>query len=822
MAINTTQELFERLLKATMPDEVRLILTEIGDVSDIGLEKPFGKLNLCWQAYGNTTSNYSTIGLASKPGRSLTERITNAIDAVLEEHSARIAQQESSPQEAVNKWFGRPYSTANSGLFDWKYSQGNFDRKVGVIMSDSGQKEAPTVDVLDFGVGILPDSFPSTILSLQGGNKITRKYLVGAFGQGGASTLAFSDYVLVVSRHSQNPNTVAFTLIKEITLGENYKENCYAYLSLKNSYGVATVPSFELSSDIKLYDTEENLRGMNLLKSGTLVRHYAFRLTNIYKALSPTEGNLYHYLHYSLFDPLIPFQIIDLRGKDPRYEIVTGSRNRLMKLASKGEAADSELDDSNTEYKLYKPFAFITPYGATTPCIKIEYWVVFNYERKKNKKTGAEYKDLRTDSNALYVQRKHPAVLTLNGQNQGELTVSQVSKDLGLDLVSKHLVIHIDATEAPINVKRLLFTTNREMLRDGDVLESIKAELREILKEDTALAALEKLLEEKEISEVTDSTDDEVKKEIVKLLREAGFMPNAEGDTVRKGDGSETDILNSDPPDDPPPPPPSPTPLLTLPYPQVTRFEIVSPQDILKVRLNKSGLIVVETDADSRFRNEVRIKFEPENLEISSYFPLDGGRVRWRVKASQNAKAGDKGRVIVSLTKPNGDQIKDEVGFEITEPIDKPAKEEKGFVPDFAVLPASPGDANWAKAWENIAEDSDEVFTVAYVAKKIGDKTIVYYSTVFPAFKETIDKLKISNSTLLKFFETNYKVWIGYHGILQYNGQQNEFFSDEDQEKQIQKEREKDRVLVAQMQVKQALKSAELMYKFSKQAVTAL
>ncbi|MCB9056141.1 MAG: hypothetical protein H6549_09795 [Chitinophagales bacterium] len=822
MAINNVQELFEQLLKSTTPEQVRQILTEIGDVSDIGLDKAFGKLNLSWQPYGGTTSNYSTIGLASKPGRSLTERITNAIDAVLEEHSVKIAQQESSPQDAVNKWFGRPFSTSNSGLYDWKYSQGNFDRKVGIVMSDSGKKEAPTVDVLDFGVGILPDSFPSTILSLQGGNKITRKYLVGAFGQGGASTLAFSEYVLVISRHFQNPNTVAFTLIKEITLGENYKENCYAYLCLKDLNQVITVPSFQLNDEIKLYDAEESLRGMKELKNGTLVRHYAFRLTNIYKALSPTEGNLYHYLHYSLFDPLIPFQIIDLRGKDPRYEIVTGSRNRLMKIASKAEATDSELDDSNTEYKLYKPFAFITPYGSTTPCIKIEYWVVFNYEKKKHKKTGVEYRDLRTDSNALYVQRKHPAVLTLNGQNQGELTVSQVSKDLGLDLVSKHLVIHIDATEAPINVKRMLFTTNREMLRDGDVLESIKKELREILKEDTDLAALEKMLEEKEISEVTDSTDDEVKKEIVKLLREAGFMPNAEGDSIRKGDGQDTDVPTPNTPNDPPIQPVPTPPLLTLPYPQVTKFEIVLPKEDLHVRLNKSGLIFVETDADSRFRNEVRIKIEPETLEISSYFPLDGGRIKWRVKASQNAKIGDKGKIIVSLTKPNGDQIKDEADFEIIEPIEKPAKEEKGFVPDFAVLPVSPGDDNWYKAWENVPEDSEEVFTVAYVPKKIGDKTIIYYSTVFPAFREMIDKLKISSSPLLKFFETNYKVWIGYHGILQYNGLQNEFFSDEEQEKQIHKERERDRTLVAQMQVKQALKSADLMYKFSKQNAAAV
>ena len=36
-----------------------------------------------------------------------------------------------------------------------------------------------------------------------------------------------------------------------------------------------------------------------------------------------------------------------------------------MKIVAKSE---SELDGSNTEYKLYRPFAFIKPFGAVTPC----------------------------------------------------------------------------------------------------------------------------------------------------------------------------------------------------------------------------------------------------------------------------------------------------------------------------------------------------------------------------------------------------------------------------------------------------------------------
>lgn len=814
MAINSVQELFNQLLKATTPQEVKNILSEIGDVTDIGLDNPFGKLKLHWHAYGDTTSNYSTIGLASKPGRSITERITNAIDAILEEHSLKVAAKPNSPQAAVNEWFGRPFSNAESGLFNWKYSEGNYDRKAGLVLCDSGIEEAPTVDVVDFGIGISPDNFPKTILSLQKGNKITKKYLVGAFGQGGSSTLEFSEFVFIFSRNVQNPNIVSFTLIKQITLSDDYKDNCHAYLAFTNEQGEQTVPSFTLNETIKLYDNDK-VR-LNEFKYGTVVRHYAFRLTGIFRAIGPREGNLYHYLHCSMFDPLIPFQIIDIRQKGDKLnqQISTGSRNRLMKLYAK---ADSEIDGSNSECKLYRPFAYIRPYGATTECVKIEYWVIYNYEKKKDKKTGAEYYDLRSESNSLYVQRRHLAVLTMNGQNQGELTVSQVSKDLGLDLVSKHLVIHIDATDAPMNVKRQLFTTNREMLRDGDVLESIKQELRRILKEDTELAALEKQLEEKEISEVTESTDDEVKKQIVKLLREIGFTPSAEGDTTRQGNGDNSDNPTPPPPPFPPPPPEPIPPLATLPYPDVTRFEIVSPKEKMEIHLNKTGVVLAETDADSKYKDDIKMKIEPESLEVSSYFPLHGGRIKWRLKTTEGAKVGDKGKISISLTKPNGDQLRDEVEFEVLEAKQKPSKDERGFIPDFEVLPTTPGDDNWSKAWENISEESEDRFSVAYVTRKIGNKTIVFYSTVFTPFKTMSDNLKIKNSPLYKFFETNYKVWIGYHAILQFNSQQNDN-SDvtDEQEKRIEQEREKERALVAQMQVKQALNSSELMFSLSK------
>ena len=183
MAITSVEQLFEALLQTTQTHEVRAILTDIGDSSESALDKPFGPLNLQWHAFGDSTSNMSTVGLASKAGRSLTERITNMFDAVLEDRRPHSIVPPRSPRLAAQQWFGRQVTGPGEGLFNWKYATTGIDKRLHVVLSASGNENAPTIDVLDDGVGISPKYMPRTILSLQEGNKINKHYLMGAFGR---------------------------------------------------------------------------------------------------------------------------------------------------------------------------------------------------------------------------------------------------------------------------------------------------------------------------------------------------------------------------------------------------------------------------------------------------------------------------------------------------------------------------------------------------------------------------------------------------------------------------------------------------------------
>jgi hypothetical protein len=153
---------------------------------------------------------------------------------------------------------------------------------------------------------------PTTILSLQQGNKITKKYLVGAYGQGGSSTLSFCDYALIVSRCVEEPETVSFTVVRILSMSEDYKVDAYAYLAIsdegKRTPSIQTGP-IELYPDLLDRGELSKLVG-GAFKNGTIVRHISYRLTGLDGRLGPGAGNLYHFLQSSLFDPLIPLACI--------------------------------------------------------------------------------------------------------------------------------------------------------------------------------------------------------------------------------------------------------------------------------------------------------------------------------------------------------------------------------------------------------------------------------------------------------------------------------------------------------------------------------
>lgn len=824
MPITTMDQLFNALLGASTTEELAAVLADIGDHPGLEINQPFGQFELEWHPFGDSLSNISSTGLATKSGRSITERVTNAMDAILEDRvPSGVTSLPGSCREAAAQWFGRHVTGPDDGLFRWNFSQHGFDRLVNVVLTSRTAEGAATVDVLDSGIGLGPERFHDTILSLQRGNKLTKHYLIGQFGQGGASTLSYADYVVIVSRSHATPDVVSFTVVRVINLGLDYKDDAYAYLCLKRKVPVGAdqpeppvVPhiTMKAAEPITLYGEADLTREPPHLAVGTLVRHVGYKLPGLGGALGPATGNLYHYLHVALFDPLLPFRIIDLRDpKNAKDELVTGTRNRLMRLLErKPKAGTPEDQKERREIRHHRPLEYIKPHGATTQCIGIEYWVVYAYRKGE----GAEKWRLRPSSNELYISKGHPIVGTLNGQNQGEQT-AKLLRELKLTMVANHIIIHIDASGADSKVRRELFSTNREGFKDGPVLDSILAGLRDMLEEDGDLDAIETELTERMTKRETEQTNSVVREQITKLLMESGFKVSKPGVSIKLGEGGETITI-----------PPTKTgvthkkqpPLPTLPYPQVTKFNIRYPEDALRVTLNGSASMMVETDADDRFDQEGRItiRFEPPMLDVAGKSQLHGGRIRWRMRAraGDDVKAGQVGKVVVAITKPDGVQLQREVPYELLPAREIQQKVEKGLVPPFEIYPVSPDkeeDAEtWGNLWPNLMEEAsaEDKAKVAYKTMRRGDDIIVYYSTAFGPYVAAVEKLKTQALPKATIFETFYQVWIGYHAILQEKERTRAGAEVEDELYAALMEEE--RIRVATVEVKQALQSATMKY----------
>src|SRR5262249_44318003 len=160
---------------------------------------------------------------------------------------------------------------------------------------------------------------------------------------------------------------------------------------------------------------------------------------------------------------------------------------------------------------------------------------------------------------------------------------------------------------------------------------------------------------------------------------------------------------------------------------------------------------------------------------------------------------------------PDGTQLADSTEFEVLPALMQKTKKAKGQVPPFEIIPINPEEHpdKWAAVWPDLQDEEDEqkLGSVAYRVVATPESTIVYYSTIFAPFKEQVDRLKTGAGAMLDYFITNYEIWIAYHAILQDSAPV------ENKDESFEGVREQERALVAQMQVKQAIKTAELMKK---------
>jgi hypothetical protein len=113
--------------------------------------------------------------------------------------------------------------------------------------------------------------------------------------------------------------------------------------------------------------------------------------------------------------------------------------------------------------------------------------------------------------------------------------------------------------------------------------------------------------------------------------------------------------------------------------------------------------------------------------------------------------------------------------------------------------------------WPHLDSETDpqKLASVAYKVTAVGEKRIVYFNTLFTPFRVTEDSLLARGSfALAELFRVQYKVWIGYHALLQEADSTDERAATE--EEFVERVVEEETLRVAKMQAKQALQFVEL------------
>ncbi len=680
---------------------------------------------LTWIPVGGKPNNSGIINVASDPGRSLVERLTNAVDGVLErEHEIHHGKPDCrTPREAASAWLGIPVEGLSALTTRQRQQQAN---NVTIrLTAGEDRKEARTVEVRDAGIGITPARMPETILSLNESNKWQKHYLAGTFGQGGSSTFAASGYTVIASRHNDDPR-VGFTIVKYRDLPPSeFKTGHYVYLATKDGILEADIP------------TERFPRG-------TQAKHFGYDLTSYAGPLGP--NSLYGLLNQTLFDPILPVWL-DSRVHNYR-RVIKGSRNALNGAVDEG---DDETHKSKLSHSVRMFYVTLGEFGQ----IGVEYWVLERPTKESKLPIAA------------FVNPRRPIVLTLNGQNQDEMTSLLVRKDSELPYLTPRLICHVDCNQLTPEAKRLLFTSTREEGRSGIVRGLIQKEVVRILRSDDELRRLNEEARRHGAQEQDKNAVQLMRKEVAQILQLQGVNVSEVGGL---GAGSGT---ADQPPKPPRPPPPPVVPILLKDPPTFVRFVWEKDEEITFYSEQRRYLRI-ETDADSRY-HKANSASSPTNfivsgsgISIKGTTPLQGGRMRVIAEADHQPKVGDVGIIRVEMTRAGLPTLSDERIYAIVEvPAAKPS-DSKLTLPPFEVIAVDgPDDPRWIQlAWP------EDIELVASSAEMESGKLTIYFSTVFPRFAASRSRLETRDPTKAASFVERYKIWLAVHSFFLYRDQQ--------------------------------------------------
>jgi hypothetical protein len=585
----------------------------------------------------------------------------------------------------------------------------------------------PTVEIRDRGIGLHAEQFPETILGLGGSNKIDKRYLAGAYGQGGSTALAFSpEGALIASRRQpdlldgqEDRVVVTFVRFKDLDPSVN-KNGRYEYLVTSDF----RLPSIE-SADFKDF------------YPGTRVVHFNMQIDQYAARLTQLTGSLWWLLQNTLFDPVLPLWAEEhrdsvLKGDTPDRRSIVGNHTRLW-------------DDSRDRIEHYDSLIVRVPGESGENVVRVHYWVV---RERQGSTSSAGPID-------AYVDPYSPVTYTYFGQTHGTEDRRFIRERLSLPYLTKFLIVQIELDDITPYARRELLSTTRDRLKKSNVYDDIRERVATGLSEDRELLRINRERKEAILSKHSETEREKIRKRFVQLMEvlQAGTDARAggrDGDKKGRPKGKKKEYEGLDP----------------LPTREAPTFlRIANKQRPIPIRKRRHAIIRLESDAPDGLltsQSDATLTLETAKedvLLIENYSDFRGGRSRIAVTPSDLAVVGDRGKLTVKLTTRDGETFAASAGYEILEPRDATTagKGSKAEVQAPEPVPIN------REQWDEFGWDSNNVSEV----HESGDGTKIYVNMDNKHLRDLLEAGDYQDRGITRM-RLNYLLYTAYFAFLQY------------------------------------------------------
>jgi hypothetical protein len=475
----------------------------------------------------------SSIEAASESDRGVTERLANAFDTSLT--AARLAagiarsDRTFTPRNAAQRFF-----CLNADQCEWSPQDQRIQTIIKPIIEfwldapaskHRFRKHNPSdglvsVLVRDFGTGLSRASMPATILSLNSEAKLQEFEAIGQFGHGGSSALAFCESCLIVTQPRFNAPA-----------GEFYWTLIFPEREQQESKQTVIRKWFCDVDQLPLLGSVQDFPELASVFPGTSIWHFGYNRGGWIKRIAgPEQSNPWGRLTRLFFSYPLPFEI---RGAFARTDTETG--RRTVKGAFY-RILDQSADPDVVEYRSGEKSERLTVEGQSYGEFSV-YVFVF-------KETGAVNN---------YVDPRHPVLLTLNGQNHGEMRRTVLTNANLPELASSTIVeVRLDRLEQEALGE--IVSNSREAPKTTAFTRTLRERLVSLLQSDEGLIALERKREEEKARQSSEDMSRKMSEFLSRILSDATAGPDVGGGGASPGEGGggvrqpRPEIPQNDPP----------------------------------------------------------------------------------------------------------------------------------------------------------------------------------------------------------------------------------------------------------------------------------